>query len=238
MRISQETRNKAFERDNHICQSCGMRLDKKMAQLHHIVPMSKGGTNDLSNLTTLCANCHYSIADKFLYIATTPVSKKLAEKWFETYKKAPAITSIISVIIAIVGIMTGVYFDHQQKIKQELERKENLNYHTQIEQLNDTEENINQLLNFVKQQRVNLKATQTTLDSLKTEKEKLEPLVESDRKVVKALFNAQEERNRSEISRERWIGFGLGILASILASTILMVIRSFVSKGKFNKKNK
>jgi len=30
----------------------------KELHVHHVVPRSEGGTNDLSNLVTLCSRCH------------------------------------------------------------------------------------------------------------------------------------------------------------------------------------
>ncbi len=234
MRISQKIKQEVFERDGNKCQECGSVLEPSLVDIHHILPISRGGSNELSNLITLCRNCHYSIADKIIDVATTPLSGTIAEKWVKAFEKAPAITSILSLFIAISGLVVGIYFYHEEKVKQEAVRKESLNYYNQIRQLDDTEKTIKQLLDFVKKQRTNLKSTQDSLESLKTEKQKLEPLVESDRKVVEALFQAQEERSRANISRERWIGFGLGILASILASTILVVLKYFINRKKLH----
>lgn len=234
MRISKKIKQQVFERDGYKCKECGAVLEPSLAEIHHILPISKGGTNELSNLTTLCRNCNYSITDKIIDVATTPLSGTIADTWVKAFKKAPAITSILSLLLAIIGLVVGIYFNHVEKVKQEAVRKENLNYYNQIQQLDDTEKTINQLLDFVKDQRINLKSTQDSLESLKTEKEKLEPLVESDRKVVEALFQAQEERSRANISRERWIGFGLGVLASILASTILVVLKYFINRKKLH----
>lgn len=44
-----------LERDNHTCQKCG---SKGYLEVNHIIPKSKGGTNDMSNLITLCDLCH------------------------------------------------------------------------------------------------------------------------------------------------------------------------------------
>jgi len=55
----QEIREQVFKRDKYRCQNCGasgVRLN-----CHHIVPLNKGGTNNLSNLTTLCEKCHAKI---------------------------------------------------------------------------------------------------------------------------------------------------------------------------------
>jgi 5-methylcytosine-specific restriction endonuclease McrA len=53
-------RRECFERDNHQCRTCGkdIRTENKPGEAHHIVPISNGGTNELSNLKTLCYDCH------------------------------------------------------------------------------------------------------------------------------------------------------------------------------------
>lgn len=39
------------------CQACGMSAKPALA-IHHIIPVALGGRDALTNLTTLCANCH------------------------------------------------------------------------------------------------------------------------------------------------------------------------------------
>lgn len=51
-----ELRLKALERDGYRCANCGRSGVELHA--HHIVPLSVGGTNSLSNLKTLCEDCH------------------------------------------------------------------------------------------------------------------------------------------------------------------------------------
>ena len=46
-----------FDRDHYTCQHCGAR---KGLTVDHIVPVSKGGTNDPDNLRTLCGPCNSS----------------------------------------------------------------------------------------------------------------------------------------------------------------------------------
>lgn len=56
-------------RDNFTCRDCGKFLAYKNehgvyipidegAEVHHIIPVSKGGGDEPSNLTTLCSECH------------------------------------------------------------------------------------------------------------------------------------------------------------------------------------
>ena len=52
-------RNEVFKRDDYTCVQCGA-TKKNGATLHidHIIPVSKGGTDELSNLQTLCSDCN------------------------------------------------------------------------------------------------------------------------------------------------------------------------------------
>lgn len=47
------------ERDGYRCVRCG--VDHLPLHAHHIIPLSKGGSNRLSNLITLCEDCHADI---------------------------------------------------------------------------------------------------------------------------------------------------------------------------------
>ena len=48
---------KILRRDGKRCQACGTSARPILAA-HHVVPVALGGRDRLSNLTTLCANCH------------------------------------------------------------------------------------------------------------------------------------------------------------------------------------
>ncbi|WP_310424453.1 HNH endonuclease [Chamaesiphon sp. VAR_48_metabat_135_sub] len=50
-----EVREYVFQRDNHQCQSCGQTTK---LSIDHIIPLATGGTNDISNLQTLCGSCN------------------------------------------------------------------------------------------------------------------------------------------------------------------------------------
>jgi len=47
-----------LKRDDFTCQICGASGKGVRLEVDHIVPVSKGGTNDLANLQTLCFNCN------------------------------------------------------------------------------------------------------------------------------------------------------------------------------------
>ena len=61
------------------------------------------------------------------------------------------------------------------------------------------------------------------IQQLENEKARLEPLVNADKEIVVALFAEQESRVSANTNEERWFGFGLGVLASIVASFLIAI---------------
>ena len=51
-------RREVLLRDNYQCQMCGVVVHGKRAHVDHIVPKAKGGSDEVSNLRTLCVSCH------------------------------------------------------------------------------------------------------------------------------------------------------------------------------------
>ena len=52
-----ETRRVVHARDCYRCTSCGCEVGRD-ADVHHLLPRSMGGTDELANLVTLCDGCH------------------------------------------------------------------------------------------------------------------------------------------------------------------------------------
>ncbi|MBX3490879.1 MAG: HNH endonuclease [Parvibaculum sp.] len=53
-----------FERDGYQCVYCGDGCDDPHCD--HVVPVSRGGTNEIENLATACPPCNLSKGDKML----------------------------------------------------------------------------------------------------------------------------------------------------------------------------
>lgn len=51
-------RRRVFKRDGFQCKTCGKRAN---LECHHIVHLQDGGSNDLSNLETICRACHIAL---------------------------------------------------------------------------------------------------------------------------------------------------------------------------------
>jgi 5-methylcytosine-specific restriction enzyme A len=57
--ISETTRNAVLERDDYTCTVCGVKQSEGFSMhVDHIVPVSKGGNNEMENLQTLCPKCN------------------------------------------------------------------------------------------------------------------------------------------------------------------------------------
>lgn len=60
IKIPQSVRNYIYQRDNYQCQSCGKKQAETCLNIDHIIPLATGGSNDMSNLQTLCSQCNSS----------------------------------------------------------------------------------------------------------------------------------------------------------------------------------
>ncbi|MEU8151720.1 HNH endonuclease [Nonomuraea sp. NPDC048901] len=58
MAVSKRLRHEIFRRDNHTCQSCGAKAPDVKLEPDHVIPTALGGSDEPSNLRTLCADCN------------------------------------------------------------------------------------------------------------------------------------------------------------------------------------
>lgn len=228
MRITQKLKKQVLDEADWKCEYCCVDLDEHNATIDLKVPRSKGGTYKRDNLIATCSNCNRLKADKIIDAIGNPIAKQAAEAWINAYIKSPKVTGIISFISVILTIGISFYVNDLAALKREAKLTADLSFTHQIQQLNETEDNVKTLLIFIQQQRNQMLDNQNSLKELKEEQSKLKPLVNADKEVVAALFSAQEARAQESAKTERWIGFGLGILASIVASIFLMIFQYFL----------
>jgi hypothetical protein len=62
--VWEKLRSATFERDDFTCQYCGDRGGR--LECDHIMPVSRGGSNDIENLATACFGCNRSKRSKTL----------------------------------------------------------------------------------------------------------------------------------------------------------------------------
>lgn len=154
--------------------------------------------------------------------------------WVKSYKKSPQPTSIISalgVLVASISLVVTIYTSEQAR-SQKLEKTQS--YTKQFELLRTTEKNLNDLAEFISSKKGEIEATKSLIQDLETKKSELEPIVNANQQVVDAIFLQQRRDIERTIWVERGISFGLGILASLIAT----IIWHFVGRFKREKSNK
>ena len=75
--IKPALRQAVYERDNFTCQYCGFHASEKELEIDHIVPVSRGGTNDIDNLRTSCSKCNKKKGAKLERSKQAPDTNKL-----------------------------------------------------------------------------------------------------------------------------------------------------------------
>ena len=71
--ISAKTRHLVLERDDFRCCDCGASpANGALLEVDHTIPVSKGGTNDLDNLRTLCSECNRGKSDRIVTYSRDP----------------------------------------------------------------------------------------------------------------------------------------------------------------------
>lgn len=137
---------------------------------------------------------------------------------YRAFPRATSITTIIFLVLGLFGVIISIREDKKRTHELERKRAENLSYTQQLDSLNSVQGSLNNLIAFVEMQKTKLKESEDLVNTLRTEQEKLKPVVEADRKTVDALLDLQAQRTEQSASRERWYGFGLGVVSSLVAS--------------------
>ena len=121
--IPRKLRHRVFQRDGYRCRECGATNKQTRLHVDHIKPVAKGGTNDLSNLQTLCEACNRAkYTDEWVGGATYELpfnrTHKMCPnclKWMDNkLTKCPYCGSNYS-----DGYVGGVNLNNSQKIKQD-----------------------------------------------------------------------------------------------------------------------
>jgi septal ring factor EnvC (AmiA/AmiB activator) len=124
------------------------------------------------------------------------------------------------VLTAIALFLFGARVGHQSSIPAEATKSD---YLAQVKSLDNAKTALESLTAYIDQQKKQLEESRNSLAALQEQENKMQPLVQADKRVINSLFAVQEERNQTAQSRERWIGFGLGVLASLIASLIYTI---------------
>ncbi len=225
--VSLDFRDRALEAAEYKCYKCGSDVNDNTAMFSYIVPEKNGGQASQDNIQVSCPKCELLTVENLFSSFTSPAVESAVRLWIHSYLKSPFITVIISLVIGVASSF-GV---NQIMNTKSLIQPASSGFKEQLEQLDITEDSLKTLLTFVQSQKETTALNEQRIQQLEREKSKLEPLVKADKETVAALFAEQELRASANISKERWFGFGLGIIASIVAS-FLIAIGNYVVKSR------
>lgn len=78
--ISKRLRFEVFKRDSFCCQYCSAKPPAVPLEIDHIVPVSKGGKNNIDNLITACFDCNRGKSDVDLDTLPNTLIDKIERK--------------------------------------------------------------------------------------------------------------------------------------------------------------
>lgn len=113
--ISKSLRYDIFNRDRFTCQYCGRQPPEVILNIDHIIPVSKGGTNDPENLRTSCFACNSGKKAKLPHSELNPMDTlRRAQESLEAVQSAKVLTkarkareSLLSDIKAVLQSAMG-----------------------------------------------------------------------------------------------------------------------------------
>ena len=90
--ISEKTRFEVFKRDLFTCQYCSEKPPKVPLEIDHLIPVCKGGKNNIDNLITACFDCNRGKSGIELTVVPQTIikkteGKKLALIQYKEYQK-------------------------------------------------------------------------------------------------------------------------------------------------------
>lgn len=94
MSLGNSARFKIFKRDSFTCQYCGRHPPDAILEVDHIMPASKGGTDDSINLVTSCFECNRGKRDSLLSDKPKPL-REVQEIENEKFKQFDAYNSFL-----------------------------------------------------------------------------------------------------------------------------------------------
>ncbi|WP_319471161.1 hypothetical protein [uncultured Pseudodesulfovibrio sp.] len=125
-------------------------------------------------------------------------------------------TSIPLLMGVILAAGITIYDKHLKKEPQEIQNR--------IEELDSIQASLNDLSKYIDQQKDQLGSLSTTIERLEKKRKLLEPIVKGNEESLQA-FVAAYGQPASAVWLDRFIGFVLGIIGSIIATVITRYIR-------------
>lgn len=77
--LSKKIRFEVFKRDKFTCAYCGRKAPDVILEVDHIIPVAKGGDNNITNLITSCIDCNRGKRDIPLQVNETLEKQRLQD---------------------------------------------------------------------------------------------------------------------------------------------------------------
>jgi uncharacterized membrane protein YjjP (DUF1212 family) len=135
-------------------------------------------------------------------------------------------------IFALITIIAFSMFFLSTRKNNNIPTQNTPTYTDQLLSLDNITKSLHDLLTFVESQKAGLKETEAVLSQLKEEKDRLRPIVESDKQLVASILDAKLARENEYKWKDRFISFFIGFIASALASAAGRWVASFLNKKK------
>lgn len=123
-------------------------------------------------------------------------------------------------VAALFGAILGLAAVFVYVVQDQPERGDSREYSVVIAQIGGIEKQLSELSTFLERERNRVAETETTLSKLQEETAKLQPIVLTQKETVEAILAAHSSRIARNAWKERFVGFILGMLASMAATLI------------------
>ncbi|MBD5584308.1 MAG: HNH endonuclease [Clostridia bacterium] len=117
-----QVRRDIFEKSRHKCARCGRILAYKDMTVDHVIPLSKGGTNDPTNLVCLCEECNKKKSndivdpkDYFGYLPDPDATQRMFEDYLESTDWLQR-DCLIPIDHFTLDTCTAVYMERQRRV--------------------------------------------------------------------------------------------------------------------------
>lgn len=146
----------------------------------------------------------------------------------ENYKERPKTTvaGVTIFLILLIGLVVTANYLEKQKISN-IEIS-NLELKEKVTRINQIQNSLKELDNFLEDQEQSIQNQQITLEKLKKENNQIEPIVEANRAIIDKIFLEQERRGKWDL----WIGLGIGFLLGIPASFVASLLYDYYKSKK------
>ena len=124
-------------------------------------------------------------------------------------------------VAALLLILMGTSFTAAYLFQEQPKTAEENEYAKMISQIEGTQDALQTLNKFLVKERKRVHYVEEAVIKLNQEHEALAPVVETKREDVDAILAAYTRAARTSVWKERFMGFGFGLLSSILAGGIL-----------------